>query len=139
MQRDAKGRFKSGNPGRQRGSRNRATLAAETLLTGEAEKLARKAVELALSGDTMALKLCMDRICPTPRGRRIAIDMPRLEKAEDAPGALAAIVGAVGAGRISSAEGQQLAALVDHWRSVLRTEDLERRIEALEAAQEHQQ
>ena len=43
----------SGNPnGRPQGSRNRATLAAEVLLEGEAEKLTRKAVKMALNGDT---------------------------------------------------------------------------------------
>lgn len=42
-------RGKSGNPaGRPRGARNRATLAAEALLEGEAEALTRKAIELAV-------------------------------------------------------------------------------------------
>ena len=48
----------SGNPaGRPRGSRNRATRAMQTLLDGEAQALTRKAVELALEGDTTALRL----------------------------------------------------------------------------------
>jgi hypothetical protein len=43
----------SGNPvGRPRGSTNRAARAAELLLDGEAEALTRKAIELALAGDT---------------------------------------------------------------------------------------
>jgi uncharacterized protein DUF5681 len=42
----------SGNPaGRQRGSRNRATLAAATLLDGEALGLTRRAIEAVLAGD----------------------------------------------------------------------------------------
>jgi len=45
----------SGNPaGRPKGARNRATVAAEALLEGEAEALTRKAVELALAGDVTA-------------------------------------------------------------------------------------
>ena len=48
----------SGNPaGRPRGSRNHSTLMAEILLEGEAEALTRRAIELALEGDTTALKL----------------------------------------------------------------------------------
>ena len=44
----------SGNPaGRPRGSRNKATIAAETLLDGEAQALSRKAVELALEGEKL--------------------------------------------------------------------------------------
>jgi hypothetical protein len=43
----------SGNPaGRRRGSRNKATLAAATLLDGEALGLTRRAVEAALAGDS---------------------------------------------------------------------------------------
>ena len=47
----------SGNPdGRPKGARNRATVAAERLLDGEADTLTRKAIELAKEGDTTALR-----------------------------------------------------------------------------------
>ena len=68
--------FAKGNPGRPRGARHRVTLAAEALLDGEAEALARKAVELALAGDTLALRLCLDRILPPRRDRPIAFRLP---------------------------------------------------------------
>jgi hypothetical protein len=43
---------RSGNPlGRRIGCRNKTTIAAATLLAGEAEALTRKAVELAFIGD----------------------------------------------------------------------------------------
>ena len=58
----------SGNPGgRRRGSRNKATLAAQMLLADEAEALTRKAVKLALDGDPTALRLCVERILPHDR------------------------------------------------------------------------
>jgi hypothetical protein len=61
---------RSGNPtGRPRGCRNRSTLAAQLLLQGEAEALTRKAVELALGGDPMALRLCIDRLIAPHRER----------------------------------------------------------------------
>src|SRR5437867_3201999 len=48
---------RSGNPGGRRpGCRNRVTQTAEVLLEGEAEALTRKAIELALEGDTTALR-----------------------------------------------------------------------------------
>jgi hypothetical protein len=40
-----------------KGARDKATLAAEALLDGEAEEITRKAVELAKAGDTIALRL----------------------------------------------------------------------------------
>jgi hypothetical protein len=60
------GRFQkgtSGNPrGRPMGSRNAATIACEALLEGQAEALTQKAIQMALDGDTVALRLCLDRI-----------------------------------------------------------------------------
>ena len=56
----AKGR--SGNPAaKPKGVRNRATIALEVLLDGEAEPLTRKVVEMPLAGDLLALKLCLER------------------------------------------------------------------------------
>ena len=55
----------SGNPtGRPKGARNKATLAAEALLDGEAEQITRKAIEKAKAGDMVAIRLCLDRIAP---------------------------------------------------------------------------
>src|ERR671916_2787468 len=68
------GTFRPGNPGRRPGARNKATLAALALLEGEAEALTRKAVELAMAGDTVALKLVLDRLLP--KGRAIRLDLP---------------------------------------------------------------
>jgi len=78
-------RFKpgtSGNPnGRPEGSRNKATLAAQALLDGEAEALTRQCIEMALSGDTTALRLCLERICPPSKSRPVCISLPRLDSA----------------------------------------------------------
>ena len=59
----------SPNPaGRPKGARNKTTMAVEALLEGEAQALTRKALELALAGDTTALRLCLERIAPRQRG-----------------------------------------------------------------------
>ena len=77
---------KSGNPsGRPQGSRNKATLAALNLLEGEAEKLTRKAVNLALKGDTTALKLCISRLIPPCHERPLKMKLPVSMSAEDLP------------------------------------------------------
>jgi hypothetical protein len=60
---------RSGNPaGRPPGTGKRATQAMQLLLDGEAQALTRKAVELALDGNTIALRMCLDRTS----GRRAA-------------------------------------------------------------------
>jgi hypothetical protein len=43
--------FKSGNPGRPRGSKNRVTQTLEQLAEGQAEQLFEKVRELAQAGD----------------------------------------------------------------------------------------
>ena len=69
----------SGNPaGRRRGSRNKATLAAATLLDGEALGLTRSAVEAALAGDMLAMKLCIERVLPRCHERPVRFSLPSL-------------------------------------------------------------
>jgi hypothetical protein len=126
----------SGNPrGRPDGSRNRVTIAVETLLDGEGEALTRKVVELAKDGDMMALRLCLDRICPPRKERPVRIRLPKVETPNDTVDAIATILEAVSAGDITPGEAQQLAALVEGQRRVLETNELEARITALEKGQ----
>ena len=75
--------FQPGNVGRPKGIRNKATLALEALLDGEAEALTRKAIEMALTGDGAAMRLVMDRILPPRKERPMMFAMPKLEKVEN--------------------------------------------------------
>jgi uncharacterized protein DUF5681 len=124
--------FKKGNPGRPRGARHRATLAAEALLDGEAEALTRKAIEKAKEGDTVALRLCLDRILPPRKERPLRLALPTLASAADATGALAAVTAAVAAGEITPGEGADLNTVVAGFVKALETSELEARIAALE-------
>jgi hypothetical protein len=96
--------FAPGNAGRPRGSRNRTTLAAEDLLDSEAEKLTRKAIDLALAGDVLALRLCLERLLPPRRERRVALDLSVLRSGADVPAGISLIVAALAAGKISLPE-----------------------------------
>ena len=123
----------SGNPsGRPKGSLNKATLATQALLEGEAEALTRKVVELAKSGNPMALRLCLERLLPPRKDRPITFALPQLEGAQDLPQALKAILEAVARGDITPGEGQTLTAMLDAYRKGLETTDLEARITSLE-------
>src|SRR5712691_6281944 len=82
---------RSGNPaGRRVGCRNKTTIAAASLLKGEAEALTRKAVELALVGDPTALRLCIERVLRQCRERTIKFVLPPIESA---PTGIAGCVG----------------------------------------------
>jgi len=111
------GRFQkgqSGNPsGRPRGARNSATLAAETLLEGEAEKLTRKAIEMALDGDAVALKICLDRIYPVRKDRAVRFGLPPITSARDAADLAAGVVEAVAAGNLTPSEAAEVGKLID--------------------------
>ena len=131
------GRFKkgqSGNPGgRPQGSRNKASLAVDTLLEGEAEAITRKAVDKALEGDTTALRLCLERLCPPRKDRPIAVKLTELAGATGTAQAQSAVIHAVASGDLTPTEGQALSAMLEAQRRALEMEDLEQRIAALEA------
>jgi hypothetical protein len=123
----------SGNPGgRPKGALNKATLASQALLDGEAEALTRKVVELAKGGHPMALRLCLDRLLPPRKDRPVNFTLPQLTGAQDLVPTLGAILAAVARGDITPGEGQSLTAMLDAYRKGLETTDLEARITALE-------
>lgn len=130
--RDSAGRFTAGNPGKPRGTRHKATRAVLALLDGEAEALTRKAVEAALGGDTAALRLCLERIAPPRKDAPVTFGLPRMERAEDAAKAAAAVLEAVAGGELTPAEGAHVMSLVETYRRTLETTEIEARLAALE-------
>ena len=126
----------SGNPkGRPLGARNRATIAAEALLDGEAEKLTRKAVALALKGNVSCLRLSLDRILPPRRDRLVRFAMPALSSASDAAKAIAAMTAAVARGELAPTEAAELSRVIEAYVKAIEISEIERRLEALEERQ----
>ena len=104
----------SGNPaGRPRKSKNNATKAMQVLLDAEAQALTHKAVELALEGNTAALRMCLDRLMVPRRDRAAPLAMQPVRDAGDLAPAMATIMTAAGRGEISPGEGLVYARLVD--------------------------
>lgn len=124
--------FAAGNPGRPKGARTRATMAAEALLDGEAEGLTRKAVEMALAGDNVALRLCLERLVPPRRDRPIVFDLPVISSAADHPTALAAVLAAVAAGELTPSEAEAFANIMELHRRAIETAEHDARLAALE-------
>ena len=103
------------------------------LLEGEAEALTQRAVEMALAGDTTALRLCLERLAPPRKDAPVSFPLPQMSTARDAVAAAGATLQAVCEGEITPSEGAQVMALVDSFRRALEVSEFEARLMALEA------
>ena len=102
--RNTDGKFAAGNRGRPKGSRNKATIAIEGLLEGQAEALTQTAISKALGGDSIALRLCMDRIAPPMKDKPVVFPLPHLQDAMDASQAAGSVLSAVSDGTLTLIE-----------------------------------
>jgi hypothetical protein len=129
------GTFAPGNRlgGSHLGSRHKVTRAVETLLEGQHEALTQKAIEKALEGDVVALRLCLDRIAPPRKDAPIAFELPHIRSAADTLAASSALLAAVAQGEVTPDEASRVMALLTAHRALVETGDLEARIAALEA------
>ena len=123
----------SGNPyGRPEGSRNRATILAQALFDGQAEELIQKCIQMALEGDSTAMRLCIERLVPPRKDRPVNLDLPQMECVEDTIKAMAVISSGVADGELTPSEGQVLSGMVENYRKAIETTELEERISNLE-------
>ena len=123
--------FPKGNPGRKRGSKNKATLLANGLAGNQGEEIFRKAVEMALGGNVPMMKFLLDRILP--KEHPIQLELPRLDWAHDSVDAMAEIVDAVSSGRISPREAADVAQLVSAFTRALDITDTQMEIDMLKS------
>jgi len=124
----------SGNPnGRPKGSRNKATIAAYTLLEGEADNITRKLVDEALEGNLMAIKLCMDRIAAPVKHIPIKpLDLPTLTDAASIPLFYERLNDLLSNGELSLDELSGLNNMVSAFSRSIDLAELEQRITAIE-------
>jgi hypothetical protein len=94
------GRFTKGNVGKRKGSRNAVTVAIENLMEGEGERIGRVAIERALAGDTVCIKLVLDRIAPVRKGRAL----PQIAVGKN-EGTIEALLRSVLEGHVTPEEG----------------------------------
>jgi hypothetical protein len=128
----------SGNlSGRPLGSRNQATLLMESLLEGEAEELTRKAIDLAKTGDTRALALCLDRLMPPRKERLVLFEFPPIRSLEDIPRGMMSIMAAISEGKVTLQEGETLSRILTEHANALNAADLQQRVEKLEQGPSH--
>ena len=131
--RNTAGQFSAGNSGRPKGLRNKATLAIESLLQGQAEALTQTAVTKALEGDSVALRLRMERIASAPKDQPISFSLPKMNSALDASEAAGSVLTAVSDGALTPIEATRVMGLINSYRRTLELTEIEQRLQALEA------
>ena len=124
---------KSGNPnGRPKGARNKATLAAEALMDGDASAITQKAIELAKAGDMTAIRLCLERILPPRKCRPLKVALPAIKGPNDILKAVNSILSAVATGKIMTDEADALLRTVEAARKAIETEEMHRELDDLQ-------
>jgi hypothetical protein len=130
----------SGNPrGTKAGSKHKATLFVESLLSGEADALVRKLIETAKAGDPACLKICIDRLLPALKSRPISFKLPKLRTIADAQNALSAIIAGTASGAILADEAATLASVISSFVKTVEVAEFEERLATLEKAHEAEQ
>ena len=132
--RNTDGPFSNGNVGKTKGTRNKKTLAIESLLDGQAEALTQTAISKALEGDGLALRLCMERIAPAPKDNSVSFPLLEMKDAMDASKAASSILTAVSEVELTPIEGIRVMGLIDSYKRTLELTEIEERLQALENA-----
>ena len=133
--RDDKGKFVKGNPGgpgRAQGSRNKATLLAQSQMAEKLPEVIDRLLANALDGDTTAIKVVIERLVPIAKDAPIKVHLPAIAGADDLPLASQAIVDAVADGVITPNESLLMSRLLANHIKLLEVSDIDKRIRALE-------
>ena len=133
-------KFKKGHSGnlkgRPKGIPDKRT-ALRALLEPHAEALVKKAVRLALDGDTTALRLCLDRIIPTIKAKDEPVMLGSLKGTLTEQGQT--IIQAMGNGALAPTEAATMLQALATQTRITELEVLEQRLRTLEEwVHEHQ-
>jgi hypothetical protein len=101
------------------------------LLVPHAEQLIAKAVELALGGDTTALRICVDRLIPPAKAKDDPVRLPAIGGSLSESGRL--ILEALANERLTPDEAVSVLQGLATQARIIEVDDLERRIAVLEA------
>src|SRR5207245_7032092 len=112
IRRDRRGHFQKGvsaNPaGRPRGIMNEATRIAAMLLTERAPDVVTTAIDMAVVGKDVPLKLCLDKIIASQKDQPVAFAMPPVGDGAGLAGAVAALWNAVAEGLVTPSQAASL-------------------------------
>lgn len=122
----------SGNPaGRKKGTPDRRTQARE-LFVQHKDALIGKAIELALTGDATALRMCLDRIVPALKPGAAPVVLPKFPLALAGKGEL--VLAQLAAGDIAPDAAAMIMGAIAAQVRIVEASELEMRVAALENA-----
>ena len=107
--------------GRPAGSRNKATIVLQEMLDDSGVAIIAKAKVMALQGDHVALRLCVDRLLPPRKESLVRFKLPAVGTAEDLGRALEAVLQGIASGKLTPAEGECLSAVLERRRKSIET------------------
>ena len=87
---------------------------------------------MALDGDTVAMRLCLERLVPPRKDRPLMFELPPIASPQDHPAVLMAVITAMAGGELTPTEATAFAAVMEQHRRAVETGDLAARIDALE-------
>jgi hypothetical protein len=129
-------RFEPGNSygkGRPCGSKNKVTVAAENLFEEESGAIARRAVEMALSGHPQMIKMVMERVVPIKKSSPVKLEgMPTVDTVESAGEAAEFILQSIASGKVSPLDGEILSRVLDKRLHALQITEIERELKTLQ-------
>jgi hypothetical protein len=130
--------FQRGNQhgkGRPGGSANKSTLMRDALLDEHGTSILRKMLQMAFQGNTVALRLAVERVCPPKREDRIRLQLPDLRSPDGPAGAFAGVLAALSEGRISVEHSLMVCDMIYQYAKTIGNGQLEGRLAALEQRQ----
>jgi hypothetical protein len=88
---------------------------------------------MAMNGDSVALRLCLERLCPPRKDRPISFELPPISNASHLPKAAIGLLQAVADGEVTPDEAGNVMRLIEGAGKVIELDELADRIAALEA------
>jgi hypothetical protein len=102
------------------------------LLMPHAEDLVAKVVELALAGDSTALRICIDRLIPPAKARGDPVNLPT--PSDSLSDNARNVIGALSEGKLTPEEAGEVMQALTAQARIVEIDEIEKRVAALEQA-----
>jgi len=129
--------FKPGNKlgrGRPPGSRNKKSLLPQEVLSEYGDRLIRKALHVALKGDSAMLRMFLGHLLPKQAEPAVKVGPLRFGTAEELNQGLNRVMELVAAGQLNLSAAKDITDMIETRRRVIDTKELEGRVRLLEDA-----